>query len=120
MQRALVAIAGTALWPLAATAATVGEGLCEGSGACTTPGTPVNPNGTLEKQIGNISNIILYLAAALAVIVIIFGGVRYITSTGDAGRVKQAKDTITYGVIGLAIAILAYAIVRFVISKLIT
>lgn len=65
-----------------------------------------------------ISNILIFLVGAIAVIVIIFGGLRYVTSTGDAARVKQAKDTILYGVIGLVIAILAFAIVNFVTSQL--
>jgi hypothetical protein len=50
--------------------------------------------------------------------VIIFGGIRYVTSTGDSSRVKAAKDTVTYAVIGLIVALLAYAIVNFVLTNL--
>lgn len=67
---------------------------------------------------GRVANILIFLVGALAVLVIIFGGLRYVTSTGDAARVKQAKDTILYGIIGLVIAILAYAIVTFVVGNL--
>jgi hypothetical protein len=67
---------------------------------------------------GKIANVLIFLVGAIAVIVIIFGGLRYVISTGDAGRIKQAKDTILYGVIGVVIAILAYAIVNFVITNL--
>jgi hypothetical protein len=49
---------------------------------------------------------------------IIVGGIRYVTSAGDSSKVKAAKDTIMYSVVGLAIAILAYAIVNFVIRQL--
>ena len=56
--------------------------------------------------------------ALVAVIVIIFAGVQYTTSAGDAGKVKKAKDSILYGIIGLVIAILAFAIVNFVLSSL--
>ena len=38
-------------------------------------------------------------------------------SAGDSGKVKKAKDTILYGIIGLIIALLAFAIVNFVIAK---
>ena len=38
------------------------------------------------------------------------------TSSGDAGKVKKAKDTILYGVIGLIVVALAFAIVNFVIG----
>lgn len=64
-----------------------------------------------------IINTMLYVLGILAVIMIIFGGIRYVTSTGDASRVKGAKDTITYAVVGLIVAVLAYAIVNFVITR---
>ena len=40
------------------------------------------------------------------------------TSSGDAGKVKKAKDTILYGIIGLVVCVLAFAIVNFVISNI--
>ena len=49
---------------------------------------------------------------------IIIGGIHYATSQGDAAKVKKGKDTILYGIIGLVIAILAYAIVNFVLEAL--
>ncbi|MBR3122174.1 hypothetical protein IKF28_01880, partial [Candidatus Saccharibacteria bacterium] len=55
----------------------------------------------------------------VCVIVMIIGGVSYMTSSGDAGKVKKAKDTILYGLIGLVICVLAFAIVNFVISNII-
>ena len=70
---------------------------------------------------GNITGIINGVIAVLgiaAVVVIIFGGIQYMTSTGDAGKVKKAKDTILYGVIGLIICVLAFAITNFVIKNL--
>lgn len=51
----------------------------------------------------------------LAVVFIIVGGIRYALSGGDAAGVKQAKDTITYAVIGLVAVILAYTITQFVV-----
>ena len=62
--------------------------------------------GMIEVAIG--------VAALLAVIMIIIGGINYTTSAGDAGKAKKAKDTILYSVIGLVLAILAFAIVNFV------
>lgn len=67
---------------------------------------------------GVISNILIFLVGAIAVIMLIFGGLRYVTSTGDAARVKAAKDTILYGIIGVVVAILAFAIVNFVVTQL--
>lgn len=71
---------------------------------------------TLEEGITNIVNILLFVLGAIAVIMIIIGGIRYATSNGDASSTKAAKDTILYAVIGLVVAILSYAIVNFVID----
>lgn len=70
----------------------------------------------LEDGIKDIVNILLFILGAIAVIMIIIGGIRYTTSNGDAGAIKSAKDTILYSVVGLVVAILAYAIVNFVVG----
>jgi hypothetical protein len=49
---------------------------------------------------------------------LIVGGLRYITSNGDAQGATSAKNTILYAIIGLIVAILAYAIINFVFIKL--
>lgn len=64
-----------------------------------------------------IVNILLFIIGAVAVIMIIVGGIRYVTSNGDQAHVKAAKDTIMYAIIGLVVAILAYAIVNFLVSN---
>ncbi|MCX6728157.1 MAG: hypothetical protein NTV39_00085 [Candidatus Saccharibacteria bacterium] len=66
--------------------------------------------------VGVIVNTLLFLVAAVSVVMIIIGGIYYTTSNGDASLVKKAKDTIMYSVIGLIVAIMAYAIVNFVIT----
>lgn len=72
----------------------------------------------LLTYISNVIQVLFIAAGVVAVIMIIVGGIRYITSNGEQGHVKQAKDTILYSVIGLVIAILAYAIVRFVTGNI--
>lgn len=71
---------------------------------------------SLGKMIQTVINILLYILGAVAVVMIVIGGIRYTTSNGDSGAIKSAKDTILYAVIGLVVAILAYSIVNFVIS----
>jgi hypothetical protein len=66
----------------------------------------------------NIVNIALFLIGALSVIMLIYGGIRYTTSGGDAKNVTAAKNTILYAIVGIVVAILAYAIVNFVIARL--
>jgi hypothetical protein len=65
-----------------------------------------------------IVNVALFLIGAISVIMIIYGGIRYTISGGDAKNVTAAKDTILYAIVGLVVAILAYAVVNFVITKL--
>ena len=45
---------------------------------------------------------------------IIFSGIRYITAHGDKGQVESAKNTLIYSIVGLVVAIIAYAIVSWV------
>lgn len=72
---------------------------------------------TLEARIATITTILLFVIGAVSVIMIIVGGIRYVVSAGDSSKIKAAKDTIMYSVVGLVVALLAYAIVRFVIDQ---
>ena len=75
-------------------------------------------NGDLVSTITGIINAVIAILGIVCVIIMIVGGVSYMTSSGDAGKVKKAKDTILYGVIGLVICVLAFAIVNFVIINI--
>lgn len=75
-------------------------------------------NHDLMSTLKNIINVIIGVVGFLAVVMIILGGISYTTSAGDASKVKKAKDTIMYGIIGLVIALLAFAIVNFVLNNL--
>lgn len=68
--------------------------------------------------IKTIVNVLLWAVGILSVIMIIFSGFRYITSAGDASKTKSAQSTLTYSVVGLIVAIMAYAIVNMVINRL--
>jgi len=72
----------------------------------------------LEGSIGIIINAIIGVIGVVAVIMIVLGGIGYATSQGDPGKTKKARDTILYGVIGLIITLLAFAIVNFVLNAL--
>ena len=77
----------------------------------------IKGGGDLKDNVINILNVIIGALGIVAVVVIILGGVTYMTSSGDANKVKKAKDTILYGVIGLIVVVLAAAIVNFVVSN---
>ena len=65
-----------------------------------------------------VANILLFVVGAVAVIMLIIGGLRYVTSNGDQNAVTGAKNTIMYAIIGIVVAFLAFAAVNFVTSQL--
>lgn len=65
-----------------------------------------------------IVNIILFLVGAVAVIMLVIGGFKYVVSGGDSNAIESAKNTILYAIIGIVVAFLAYAAVNFVLSGL--
>jgi hypothetical protein len=83
------------------------------------------PGGDVQLQslsdiyivIGNVIQLVLSIAGALAVIMIIVGGIFYAISAGDPGRIKRAKDIITQAITGLIIILGAYAGIVFISSK---
>lgn len=73
-------------------------------------------NDQIDSLVQNIINLLLMAVGVIAVIMIIIGGIRYVLSAGDSSQITSAKNTVLYAVIGLVVAILAYAIVNFVIG----
>ena len=74
--------------------------------------------GDIASPVGNALNVVYGVIGIIAVVMIILGGVSYATSQGDASKVKKGRDTIIYGVIGLIISILAFAITNFVLTAI--
>lgn len=85
-----------------------------GAGKCTAAGGTelLGTNGL----VGAVVNTLLTIVGAASVIMMIVGGIRYVVSNGDQNAVGAAKNTILYAVIGLIVALLAYAIVNFVVN----
>lgn len=71
----------------------------------------------VTKLIKLVVNIFSLIVGVVAVIMIIIGGLKYITSGGDSGNITGAKNTILYAVIGLVVVALAQFIVRFVLTR---
>lgn len=89
------------------------DGLCNTSGEVQI--TKLNDFYTL---ISNIIKILLSFVGLLSVIFIIVGGIFYILSTGDPGRIERAKSIITNAIIGLIIALVSFAAVTFIAGAL--
>lgn len=100
----------------------INNGLCAGTnlqfsdnpGACQT-----GPDATAKfnQIIKTIINLLSVIVGVIAVVMIIVGGLRYITSGGSDSSVTSAKNTILYAVIGLIIVALSQVIVRFILGK---
>lgn len=63
-----------------------------------------------------ITNTVTFIAGALAVIFVIVGGIQYATAGGNPARAAKARSTLTYAVLGLIIAVLARALINFVLD----
>ncbi len=66
--------------------------------------------------IENVIGILLWAIGVISVIMIVVGGIRYALSAGNSSSITAAKDTVLYAVIGLVVALLSYAIVKFVVG----
>ena len=87
--------------------------------ASTIVSNPEVCNGNdLNSIITIIINTLIFAIGIVAVVMIIMGGISYATSQGDPAKVKKGKDTILYGIIGLVVSLLAFAIVNFVLQAL--
>lgn len=84
---------------------------------CGCPGS-AEEDDRLQSVITTILNSIIIVSGLVAVIFVIIGGVGYMTSAGDSGKVQKAKQTILYAVIGIVVCTLAYAIVNWTIGVL--
>lgn len=93
------------------------EAVCEGiqgsssGGDCTTGGT------TLDNLLTTAIQTISVIVGIVAVIMLVYGGFKYITAGGDSNNIQSAKSTILYAIIGLLVVALAQFIVQFVLDK---
>lgn len=97
-------VANAAIDPLAESCKNSNSALCK------------SKDDNVTDTVGDIVNILLWAIGLLSVVMIIVGGIFYVISAGDSGKVAKAKNTIMYAVVGLIVALLAYAIVYWVRS----
>lgn len=90
-----------------------GAGLVGGGSGCAAPSGSTSVDTVVKRSINLFSAII----GIIAVVMIMVGGLKYITSQGDPNATATAKNTILYAAIGLVVVALAQVIVRFVISR---
>ena len=80
---------------------------------------PLGGNVTLITIVARVIRFILGIVGVLALIMIIYGGITWMTSGGNVEQVKKGKNTLVWAILGLALTFFAYSIVVFAIKKLI-
>ena len=93
--------------------------ISDGAGSARGAQQPTNLFGD-SGIFSQISSVLLFVVGAIAVIMIVIGGLRYVISGSDSSQVQSAKNTILYALVGIIVAILAYAAVNFVINNFTT
>jgi hypothetical protein len=93
------------------------SGLTQGAGTAKGDNTPDNLFTGNNAVFKNIANAFLFVLGAVSVLMLIYGGIRYTISGGDQSSVTAAKNTIIYAIVGVIVAIMAYAIVNWVIDQ---
>lgn len=73
---------------------------------------------TSDSLVKLVMNTMFYIVGIVSIVMIIYGGMKYTTSSGDPKKVASAKATILYAVIGLIVALFAVAIVQFVSTRI--
>jgi hypothetical protein len=91
-----------------------GSTLCAGNQDQRSNNQIFGPNGLLTKA----ARFMAMLVGIASVVMILIGGFKYVTSSGDPGNIKSAKDTILFAVVGILVAVSAQSIVVFVLSRL--
>ena len=113
----VVAFASVACFSAPVNAAVTCPAGSKNSSADTLAECNIIKDDSLIPTVNDIINAIIGILGLVAVLVIVLAGVSYTTSAGDPAKAKKAKDAILYGVIGLIIAILAFAIVNFALTS---
>ncbi len=72
---------------------------------------------TGEQLLNSVLNIVYFIIGTVSVIVVIISGLMYTISSGDSGRVSRAKNMLVFAIVGLIIAISAYAITNFIMGR---
>ena len=118
----IIAIITVAVFGLSLTAPVFADNICnndnvseEVKAAAGCKGTGV---GKLDDTIVNILNTIIAALGVVAVVFVVIGGINYMTSSGDTAKLEKAKKTILYALIGLAVSVLAFAIVNWTITAI--
>lgn len=95
------------------------EGNNANSAVCSSKsGNGQNPISGNQGVLLRITDFVAYIAGIAAVIMVVVGGIRFITADGDSGNVKSARNTVLYAMVGIIVIVSAKALINFVILRI--
>lgn len=120
---AVLAFGLTVLAPLQASAwSPFGALDCKGesgkSAVCNDRGLAGNPISGTDGLILRIADILALFSGAIAVIIIILAGLRFVTAAGSTEDIAGARRTLIYAVVGLVIIAISRTLVGFIVTRL--
>lgn len=118
MKKLLLTIAGALIAPFAAFAAAP-KATDDKYGIEATAGQAQLANhGSLPETIGKIISAALGLTGTIFLLLMIYGGFRWMQARGSEEHVTKAKEIIWSAIIGLIIIGAAYAITSFIVGRI--
>ncbi len=104
--------------PVLVSAETAKSTVCQSLGS--NAGCTTDPNGSvsLNKVIKTVVNVLSLVVGLVAVIMVIVGGFKMITSGGDSNKLSSGRNTVLYAIVGLVVVATAQFIVQFVLNRL--
>ena len=88
------------------------------SGTTCTLNNPLGSISTPQALVGQVINTVLGVVGSLALLMFIYGGLTWMTSSGNEEKVKKGRDIILWSAIGLVVIFLSYALTRFVLGAI--
>lgn len=70
--------------------------------------------GSFQEIFGKLTDLLIFIVGAVSILMVVWGGLLFVLSAGDSGRIKTARETILYAVVGVIVALSAFAIVSFI------
>lgn len=92
------------------------DAACEGLGAGTGNACTGGAGNSVGKLVATAVSILSWIVGVISVIMVLVGGLKFITANGDSSKITSARSTIIYALIGIAIAVSAQVLINFVVS----
>lgn len=103
--------------PVVVGATTPQEAACEGIGVASGESCSGEEAGnSISNLVGSVINILSWIVGIISIIMIIIGGLKFVTANGNAQSAAAARSTVIYALVGVVVAVSAQILVRFVIN----